>query len=415
VSEAEDRAEWASFRRLWFGQTVSQVGTAVTVVALPLVAVLQLHASALDVGIIAAATYAAYGVLGLPAGVYVDRWPRRKVMLVTDAGRAIALGLVPLLWSLGLLRMWQLYAVAFVVGVLSLFFDVAYQAYLPAIVSRDKLIAGNARLQATTSATQVTGPGIAGIAVQLFGASMTLILDAASYVVSFVTLLSIRGRPETHERASGGEPLRRQMAEGFAYIRQDTILFSFLGCIGQLNFVIAAEEALFVIFLVRSVHVRPALVGILLAAQGVGAILGAISAQRLARRLGTGRAMVIGATLGPLLGLFTPFTAKGLALACFVIGTGGLGASTTISKVVGGSYRQAIVPPHLLGRVVAIMRTLTWGPAPVGGLVAGVLGQMLGPRGALLVLAIAMVSAPLWLLLTPVWRMRDLAPEGGGA
>jgi MFS family permease len=244
---------------------------------------------------------------------------------------------------------------------------------------------------------------------------MTLILDAASYVVSFVTLLSIRGRPETHERASRGEPLRRQMAEGFAYIRQDTILFSFLGCIGQLNFVIAAEEALFVIFLVRSVHVRPALVGILLAAQGVGAIIGAISAQRLARRLGTGRAMVIGATLGPLLGLLTPFTAKGLALACFVIGTGGLGASTTISKVVGGSYRQAIVPPHLLGRVVAIMRTLTWGPAPVGGLVAGVLGQMLGPRSALLVLAIAMVSAPLWLLLTPVWRMRDLAPEGGGA
>jgi MFS family permease len=336
-------------------------------------------------------------------------------MLVTDAGRAFALGAVPLLWALGLLRIWQLYAVALVVGVLTLFFDVAYQAYLPAVVSRDQLIAGNAKLQASTAATQLAGPGFAGVLVQLVGAATTLLVDAFSYVVSFASVLSIRGRPETHVRAERGEQLRTQVAEGFRYIRQDPILVSFLGCIGQFNLLITAEEALFVVFLVRSVHVRPALVGLLLSGLGVGAIAGAALAQRIARWLGTGRAMVLGATIGPLLGLLMPLTYRGPALACFVVGTAGLGATQTIVKVVGGSYRQSVVPSHLLGRVVAIMRTLTWGPLPLGGLLGGVLGQFLGPRAGLLVLALAMLSAPLWLVLTPVWRLRDLAPSGSGA
>jgi MFS family permease len=415
VTQAADRAEWASFRRLWFGQTVSQLGTAVTAVALPLVAVLELHASALEVGVIAAATYAAYAVLGLPAGVYVDRWTRRNVMLVTDAGRAIAIGVVPLLWALGLLRIWELYAVALVVGVLSLFFDVAYQAYLPAVVSRDKLIAGNARLQGSTAVTLLAGPGVAGVLVQLLGAAATLLVDACSYVVSFVSVLSIRGRPETHVRAARREPLSRQVAEGFRYIRQDTILASFLGCVAQFNLLIAAEEALFVVFLVRSVHVSAALVGVLLSGMGVGAIAGALLAQRIARWLGTGRSLVLAATLGPLLGMLMPFTYKGAALACFVVGTAGLGVAQTVFKVVGGSYRQAVVPAHLLGRVVAITRTLTWGPAPLGALLGGILGQVFGPRAALLVLAVAMLSSPLWLVLTPVWRVRDFATSRGGA
>ena len=413
MSETSDRAEWAAFRRLWFGETVAQLGAFVTLVALPLVAVLQLHASALEVGIITGATYASYAVLGLPAGALVDRWSRRTIMLVTDAGRAVVLTAVPILWAAGVLRVWELYVVALLVSVGTLFFDVAYQAYLPAIVSRDKLIAGNSRLQMTASASQLAGPSVAGILVQLIGAAATLYVNAASYMVSFVSVLSIRGRRETHTAAPRDEPIRRQIAEGFSYVRGDPILYSFLGCIGQFNVLLTAEEAVFVVFLVRTVHVRPALIGVLLAGMGAGAIGGSFLAGRIAAWLGTGRSMVLGAIVGPLLGLLVPLTHKGPGLALFVVGTAGLGLTTTILRVVGMSYRQAMVPAHLLGRVHSILRTVTWGPLPLAGLLGGALAQSLGPRAALLVLSVAMVSVPLWLVVTPIWRMRDLAPEVG--
>jgi MFS family permease len=408
------RAEWANFNRLWLGQSVSQLGTAVTVVALPLVAVLQLRASALQVGIISGAQYVAYALLGFVAGVYVDRRRRRTVMLVTDAGRALVLALVPVLSVAGLLRIWHLYLVALAVGILTLLFDTAYQAYLPTIVSREKLISGNSRLLATTSAAQLAGPGLAGLLVAALGAAKTLLTDAFSYVVSFACVLSIRGAVESHlvEPGEGGgrrETVWAQVLEGFRYVRQDRILVSFLGSVAQFNILITAEEALFVVFLVRTVHASPVAVGLLLSASGVGAILGAVFSQRIARRLGTGRALVLGATFGPVLGVLTPFTYMNATLLCFIVGTAALGASTTILKVVGGSYRQAIVPAHLLGRVVATMRTLTWGPLPLAGLLGGLLGQLLGPRGGLIVLSLLMLPAPLWLVFTPVWKLRDLA------
>src|SRR5919199_6840161 len=220
------RAEWANFNKLWLGQSVSQLGTAVTVVALPLVAVLQLHASALQVGIINGAQYVAYALLGFVAGVYVDRRSRRKLMLVTDAGRAVALALVPVLSVAGLLRIWHLYLVALLVGVLTLLFDTAYQAYLPTIVSRDRLIAGNSKLLATTSATWLAGPGLAGLLVAAMGAAKTLFTDAFSYLVSFACVLSIRGAVESHlvETSEGGaRTVWTQIVEGFRYVRQDRI------------------------------------------------------------------------------------------------------------------------------------------------------------------------------------------------
>jgi MFS family permease len=409
VAAASSSAEWADFNKLWFGQSVSQLGTAITIVALPLVAVLQLHASAFEVGVIAGAQYVAYATLGFVAGVYVDRRKRRNVMLAADAGRAVALAVVPVLSVTGLLEIWHLYLVALVVGILTLLFDTAYQAYLPTIVSRDKLISGNSKLLGSTSAAQLAGPGVAGLLVAGIGAAKTLLTDAFSYIISFVSVLAIRARVETHITSeTRRESVRSQIVEGFRYVREDRILVSVLASVAQFNILITAEEALFVVFLVRSVHASPAVVGLLLSAAGVGAILGAIFSQRIVRAIGTGRALVLGATIGPILGILIPFTYMNATLLFFVVGTAGLGASTTIVKVVGGSYRQAIVPPHLLGRVVATMRTITWGPLPLAGLLGGVLGQVLGPRMALLVLALLMVPTPLWLLRSPVWTMTDL-------
>ena len=421
-ASAADAAEWADFRKLWFGLSVSLLGTAVTLVALPLVAVYQLDASAFEVGVISSAEFFAYAAVGLLAGVYVDRWSRRRVMIVTDAVRAVALVAVPLLSWAGVLAMWHLYVVALVVGVMTLFFETATHAYLPTIASRDKLIAGNARLQASSAVMQLGGPGVAGVLVAAVGAATSLLVDAVSYVVSLVSVLAIRGRRELHldDARSSGAPgaasIGSRIVEGFRYVRQDTILVSVIAVTAHFNLLITAEESLRIVFLVRSVGASAELIGLLLASGGVGAILGSVFAERLTRRFGVGRSLMLGATIGPVVGVLIPFTYMNATLAFFVVGTAALGMTTAILKVVGASYRQAVVPPHLLGRVVATIRTLTWGPLPLAGLVAGGLGELLGPRPAMLVLALLMLPAPLWLLRSPMWKLRDfgdLTPGDG--
>jgi MFS family permease len=415
-ADQRDRRDWANFRKLLFGQSVSQLGIQTTAVVLPLVAVLQLRANPLEVGLITSAEFIAYAVLGLVAGVFVDRWRRRRVMLVTDAGRALVIGLVPVLWAAGLLQVWHLFLAALLVGIQSLFFDTAQQAYVPAVISREKLIQGNSQLQASTSVTQLAGPGVGGLLVQAVGGALALLANAATYLVSFGSVLWMRAPQEMHASPAKGagaprETIRRQIADGFRYVRRDRILFSVLGYTGQLNFLMTAQQALLVIFLANEVHAPPSLIGFLMASSGVGAIIGAVSSRRLAHRLGSARAWAIGALLGPVLGLLVPFAHLDVTLLCFVIGMAAIGATITIVKVTGQSYRMAIVPANLMGRVVATTRTLTWGPVPIGGALGGLLGQLLGVRPALFVVALLLLTSPLWLLLTPVLRLRNLEDD----
>jgi MFS family permease len=412
-TEQRDRREWANFRKLLFGQSVSQLGIQTTAVVLPLVAVLQLGATPLQVGLITSAEFIAYAVLGLVAGVFVDRWRRRRVMLAADAGRALTIAVVPVLWALGLLRIWHLFLAALLVGIQSLFFDTAQQAYVPLVISREKLVQGNSQLQASTSVTQLAGPGVGGLLVQAFGGALALLANSVTYLVSFVSVLWMRASAETHtERPPGGGPrretIRGQIADGLRYVRSDRVLFSLLLYTGQLNFLLTAQQALLVIFLARDVMAPPSLIGFLMASTGVGAILGAASSRRLAERFGSARTWVIGAVFGPVLGVLVPFAHLNVTLLLFVVGMAAMGATITIVKVTGQSYRMAAVPPDLLGRVVATTRTLTWGPVPVGSVLGGLLGQALGVRTGLLVIAVLLVTCPLWLLITPVLRVRDL-------
>lgn len=413
LTAQRDRREWANFRKLLLGQSVSQLGIQTTAVVLPLVAVLQLGASALQVGLITSAEFIAYAVLGLVAGVFVDRWRRRRVMLATDAGRALTIAVVPLLWALGLLRIWHLFVAALLVGFQSLFFDTAQQAYVPVVISREKLVQGNSQLQASTSVTQLAGPGVGGLLVQAFGGALALLANSATYLVSFVSVLWMHAPAETHTAPppSAGprrETIRGQIADGLRYVRSDRVLFSLLLYTGQLNFLLTAQQALLVIFLVRDVTAPPSLIGFLMASTGVGAILGAASSRRLAERFGSARTWVIGAVLGPVLGLLVPFAHLNVTLLFFVVGMAAMGATITIVKVTGQSYRMAAVPPNLLGRVVATTRTLTWGPVPLGSVLGGLLGQVLGVRMGLLVIAVLLVTCPLWLLMTPVLGVRNL-------
>lgn len=416
------RAEWTNFRYLLAGQTVSLVGRAITVVALPIVAVLQLNASTFEVGLITGAEYVAYSVFGLFAGVYVDRWRRRSVLLWSDAARVVVIGAVPVLWMFDQLRLWHVIVVALLTGLFTLFFDTAHQAYLPSLISRDKLVRGNAQLQTSASVAELAGPGIGGLVVQLVGAALTLVGNAVTYLVSFVAVLAIRADREdpaqlaaARRAAAGGqasgETVRGQIVEGLRYLMSDKILRSFIGTIGQFNFLNTAQQALLVVFLLRVVEVSPAVVGLLMASIGAGAVLGALIARPMVERLGVGRTMVLAAAIGPAVGILIPFTHADARLAFFVIGNAALGATPTILKVVGVSYRQAIVPPHLLGRVVATNRAFTWGPLPLGGLLGGVLGEVFGVRTALLIIALLFTTTFVWLLFTPAWHLRGFGDE----
>jgi MFS family permease len=404
----------SNFRLLIGGQAISGFGTSVTQVALPAAAVVRLHAVPIELGAITSAEFFAAGLLSLLAGVYVDRWRRRRVMFISDVGRALVIGTVPVAVALGLLSIWQLIVVALLAGAGSVFFEIAYQAFLPSVVTRDQLLRANSKLFASSSITDMAGPGIAGVLIQLLGAARTMSVDAVSYLASLASLISMRGVTETLNTLDGPyghPPLRIQIAEGFQQIRQDKILVSFLGSNGSYNFILVAEQALIVLFLLRTVRIPLAVLGVVLAAQGVGSVLGALLAGTLRKRIGFGKTIMLAAVAGPAFALLIPFTYPGVRLSFFVIGYLALGFTTTITKIVSGSYRQAAVPQQLLGRVVATYRTITWGPLPLAGLFGGLLGELLGPRAALLVFAILLAATPLWLLKTGIWRIREMTSE----
>lgn len=420
--------ERTRFLLLFSGQTVSMLGTGITVVAMPAVAVLALHASTLAVALISAAGYVPYSVLGLIAGVYVDRWSRRAVLICSDVARTVIFGSVPLLWGLGLLSVWYLIGAAMLAGVFQLFFDTAYQAFLPEIVSRGRLARANAQLQGSASVTTLAGPSAAGLLISWLGAPLAIVADAATYLVSFISLLAIRkpqgtqGQPRP-QRADAGQRgpersdsgIRTEVAEGLRYVMRDRLLRALLGTIAQYNISDAMMQALVVLFLLRVVRVPAVAVGFLLAARGVGAILGALVAGRLTRRLGIGPAMTLAATAGPVFGILLPFTYDDFRLSFFVVASVALGAAETMLKVAGVTYRQASVPAHMLGRVVATNRAFTWGPVPLGGVLAGVLGELAGVRWALLAVALLAATAPVWLVTARAWRVREVAAQAAGS
>jgi hypothetical protein len=242
------------FRKLWAGETVSLFGSEVSELALPLVAVLVLDADAGQMGLLAAARFAPFLMVTLPAGAWVDRRRRRPVLISSNLGRALLVGLVPLLAGLGLLRMGHLYAVAFAVGALTVLFDVAYQSYLPSLVKREQLVEGNSKLQASASAARVGGPGLGGLLVQLVGAPRALLLDAGSYVVSAASLLAIRNREPAPAAEGDGQPrtrLRQEIGEGLAVTYRNPVLRSLAGLAATYNLFSQVIDALLVLYATR--------------------------------------------------------------------------------------------------------------------------------------------------------------------
>jgi MFS family permease len=400
----------ADFYRLWAGQAASATGTAVTTVALPLVAVLTLHASTFEVGVLTAAQFAAWLFVGLPAGVWVDAARRRPVLIAADLARALALVSVPVTAIWGHLTMTHLVLVALAMSIASVFFDVAVQAYVPGVLADGDLVAANSRLQGSESAAQAAGPALGGILVHLLTAPVALVVDVVSYLVSAASLGAVRA----HEPAPGagaGAAMLPQIREGLGFVLRHRVLGRITAGTATLNMLVTAQEALVIVFLVRTVGVGPGLVGVLLAAEGVGGVLGALVCGRLNDRYGGARVLVGAAVVGPVAALAIPATTAGPGLGLFAAGIGVLAGSTVVFSILVRSYRQIVCPPELLGRTTATVRFLTWALVPVGALAGGALGQWLGSRAALWVVGVGLLAVPVLVAATPLRRMRNLDDE----
>ena len=402
------------FLRLWAGETVSLFGSQVTELAMPLVAVYTLSANARQLGLLNAARFAPFLLVTLLAGVLVDRHRRRPILIGSNLGRALLIGLIPLLAAAHWLRMPSLYVLAFAVGVLTVFFDVAYLAYLPSLVDRRVLLEGNTKLQASASAAQVGGPGLGGLLVQLFGAPGALLADAVSYLVSVATLGGIRtGEPQPPAVTADArvwQRLRHDIGEGLRVTFTNPLLRPMAGLAATYNLFEQAIITVFVLYAIRRLGLSAGLLGLVLSAGAAGALLGSVTAGAAGRRMGIGVAflggvvvecaamLLVPAVRGPL-GLVVP-----VLVAAFALNGLGLG----LTNVYAVSLRQTSTPDQLLGRVNASYRFLSFGSIPLGALLGGFLGQALGLRPALTIAAVALLSTILWLLLSPIPRLRAL-------
>jgi len=404
------------FRKLWAGETVSLFGSEVTELALPLVAVLALDAGAGQMGLLAAARFAPFLLVTLPAGVWVDRRRRRPVLIGANLGRCLLVALVPLLAGLGLLRIQHLYGIAFAVGVLTVLFDVAYQSYLPSLVDRGQLVEGNSKLQASASVARVGGPGLGGLLVQLAGAPRALLLDAASFAVSAATLLAIRQPEPAPPGPAAGAPragLRREIGEGLAVTYRNPVLRSMAGLAATYNLFAQVIEALLVLYATTELGMAAGLIGLVVAAGSVGALAGAALTGRLQGRLGVGPALILAVVVECASLLLVPLAGGPTALAAAVLGLAfvGNGFGLGLSNVLAVSLRQAVTPDRLLGRMNASYRFLTYGAVPIGALLGGALGELLGLRAAVAVGAVGSLLTVPWVLARPLPGLRRMPAQ----
>ncbi|HET9899238.1 MAG TPA: MFS transporter [Streptosporangiaceae bacterium] len=398
------------FRLLWSGDAISQVGTMITLIAMPLLAVRTLHATPFQVGLLAAFEFLAFLVIGLPVGAWVDRMRKRNVMIIADFGRVVTLGSVPTAALLGVLTIWQLYAVALLTGALTVFFDVSYQSYLPFLVGRERLVEGNAKLQATQSVAQVAGPSVGGLLVQLLTAPYAIATDAASYLASALWVGAIRRREPRPQRTADAD-LLREIREGVAFIFRDPILRAVAGCTGTTNLWSSGGQAMLIVLLARTLDLSAGVIGALMSVGAIGGLLGALSARRLADWLGEGPLtwMSVAAMSPPA--LLWPFLHRDWTLGLFVVAQLAMFAGNVIYNITQVSFRQRVCPKRLLGRMNASMRFLVWGPMPIGALLAGALGSAIGIRAALLVSAIGSSLAFLWVYFSPLRWLREVPGE----
>ena len=409
--------EHADFLKFWTAQTVSQFGSQVSVIALPLVAVTVLHASAFQVAALGAVDFAPFLLFSLPAGVWVDRLPRRPILFTADFGRVIALGSIPLAAALGHLTLAQLYVVGFVAGTLTVFFDVSYQSYLPSLVDRAQLVEGNAKLEASRSAAQIGGPGTGGLLVKAFTAPYAIIADAASFLWSALFLFAIDRRETLPERAAGGTSMYRELVDGLKYLVRHRYWRPISISTATFNFSNNVAFSILFVYAVRRLHMSALAIGVTFALSNGGALLAALLAKRIGTRLGVGRTIILGALVDSLPLVLVPLAPISFPIPFLVASFTLVGFGVVLYNVTAISLTQALVPERLLGRVNASRRFIVWGTIPLGALVGGGLATWIGLRPTMFVGTLAATLCVLPLVLSSLRSLESMPeqPEEGPA
>jgi MFS family permease len=398
------------FLWLWSSQTISQFGSQVSQLALPLVAIVVLGESAFEVAMLGMVEFLPFLLFSLPAGVWVDRLSRRPILVVADIVRAAALATVPIAYWLDGLTIWQLYIVGFVVGVGTVFFDVAYQSYLPSLVERDQLSDGNSKLEISRSAAQLAGPGVGGVLIAILTAPVAVAADAISFVVSALLI----GRIRTAERESPPEARRSLLSElweGLRYVIRHEYVRGMAASVAIFNFFGNVGGAIILVYFVRELGLSAATIGVVFALGNVGFLVGAFVAKRIETRIGVGRTIVGSMVLSVPGLLLVPLAPKDFAVPLLVASGLIVGFAIVLYNVTAISLMQAITPDRLLGRMNASRRFLVWGVIPLGALVGGVLASTIGLRPTLFVGAIGASLAVLPLLFSPVRSLTRIPDE----
>ena len=401
------------FLKLWSAETISQFGSQITGLALPLVAVITLDVSAFEVAALFVIEMAPFLLISLPAGVWVDRLPRRPILVIGDIGRAAALITVPIAYWADALTIWQLYVVGFVVGIFTVFFDVAYQSYLPSLVARDQLVDGNSKLEVSRSAAQLGGPAAAGILIQLLRAPVAIVVDAVSFLLSALFLFRIRKReeniPTREDRKAAGGSMRTELREGLAWVLGNPYLRTIAASTASFNFFSSMMQAILLVYFARTLEWSPALIGAIFAVGQFGYLAGALTTSRISKRIGVGPAIVVGAMCGIAIILVPlapvdpngaiPFVGLAMLISSFGV---------VLYNVTQVSMRQAITPERLQGRMNSVIRFIVWGVMPIGTLLGGAIASGFELRTAIWIGAIGVALAWLPVTLGPVKSLREV-------
>jgi MFS family permease len=400
------------FLSLWGAETISQFGTQVSLLALPLVAIIVLEESAFKIAALTSVEFLPFLLFTLPAGVWVDRLRRKPILVLGNVGRAVALLSVPVVYWVGGLTIWQLYVVGFAVGVCTVFFDVAYQSYIPALVGREDVVEANSKLEISRAAANIAGPGMAGGLIALLTAPVAVLVDAVSYAVSAVLLFGIRKQEEAPPRAER-RSLRDELGEGLRYVFRNPYQRTMVAMTAISNFFGQVVFSILLVYAVRELELSVGTIGIALAVGNLGTLASALTARRIGDRLGVGRTILLASCLfgpGTMLIAFAPqaYALPLIVLAMIVIGFGGI-----LYNVTAISLIQAITPDRILGRANASRRFVVWGVVPLGGFTGGALASTIGLRETMVVGAVGGLLTIVPILFSPlrsVGRMSELEP-----
>jgi MFS family permease len=409
------------FLKLWTAETISVFGSQVSALAIPVVAVLLLHASPLEVALLGTIEFLPFILFTLPAGAWVDRLRRRPIMIIGDTGRAIVLATIPVAYAAGALTIWQLYAVGFITGTLTVFFDVSNQSYLPSIVERNELVEGNSKLQISQSAAQIAGPGIAGFLIELVKAPFAIVVDSLSFVVSafFVFLIRKPEPPVVHPADETGEKrpsIFTEVREGLAFVLRNPSLRGISAGTGTSNLFGNLGFAIFPLYALDAAYLglSPGQLGIVFAIGNVGSLVGAVFANRIAKWFGLGPTIIGSLFLGSFFPLFVAIAPPHEAAIPF-IAIGGIfgGVAQMVYNINQISYRQAICPPRMQGRMNATVRFLVWGTMPIGSVIGGILASTIGVHETIWIGAILSFTPAIWPFISPIRKVRVM-PEPVG-